>query len=53
MSPRAQKLVNAQIEINRAVFEANKEKPDDKYILVRILQAQADLYEALSPNQGK
>jgi len=32
MSPRVQKLVNAQLFVNRAVFEANKSEPREDYI---------------------
>jgi hypothetical protein len=51
MSPNIQNLVNAQIEISRAVFEANKDKPRAEYIRQRILQAQIELSAALKHKQ--
>lgn len=43
-----QKLVNAQTEINRAVFEANKPNPRKTYVVARILMAQNALTAALA-----
>lgn len=47
MSPRTQKIVNAQTEINRAVFEANMEKPRDVYIVGCLLRALKEIIDAL------
>jgi hypothetical protein len=41
-----QEIVNAQVEVNRAVFEANKTKGRDAYIQVCIANAQEQLAAA-------
>ena len=43
-----QDLVNAQVEVNRIVFEMNREKTQDKkYIITHAKEAIKDLNEAL------
>ena len=53
MTIRVQKLVNAQLFVNRAVFEVNREdqKPSEREITKNILQAQIELSAALARNQ--
>jgi hypothetical protein len=46
MNSACQELVNAQIEVNRAVLEANKEKPSTIYLAKCIAQAIEDLVTA-------
>jgi hypothetical protein len=41
-----QKLVNAQVEVNRVVFDANRSRPRPDYILERIDEARSDLLAA-------
>lgn len=53
MSRRIQELVNAQISINRAVFEGNKTKCDEKYIDECIASAQRDLADAAALKETK
>jgi hypothetical protein len=46
MSPRAQQIVNAQVQINRAVYEANQSRPRETYIDECIATAKSDLEKA-------
>jgi len=46
MNLACQELVNAQVEVNRAVFEANKTQSDTRYLQVCIAEAMQDLAAA-------
>jgi hypothetical protein len=48
VSARIQSLVNAQVMVNRAVFEANQAKPRETYIDECVADALGELAEAVA-----